>query len=350
MSQIERMTDEVPRLGPGREFDLIRRILRPAGAAGSGRESSGGPGRANVVVGPGDDCAVVRGDGIAVSMDLSVEEVHFRREWLTLEEVGYRAATAALSDLAAVAARPIGVLASVAGPDDRGPEEIERIMAGVRRAVEAVGGSLLGGDVARSPGPLLVDVTALGESPDPVLRSGAVPGDEIWVTGSLGGAGAAVSCWHSGRTPAPEARAAFATPTARTREARWLVERAPLHAMIDLSDGLASDAAHLAAASGACFVIELDRVPVHVGAHCAGESMDEALRLALAGGEDYELCFCAPAERIEPLRTDFESVFGVPLTRVGYVREGAGVYGAAKGRAPQPLALKGYGHFERVDE
>jgi len=344
------MKDGAPQFGPGREFDLIRRILRPAAGGGDHGGPGGDASRADVEVGPGDDCAVVRGDGIALSVDLSVEDVHFRRDWLTLEEVGYRATMAALSDLAAVAARPVGVLTSVAAAGDRGPKEIERLMAGVRRAVETVGGALLGGDVARSPGPLLVDVTAIGECPRPVLRSGARPGDALWVTGTLGGAGAAVRSWLTGTVPHPEARAAFAAPVARTREALWLADRAPLHAMIDLSDGLAGDAAHLGAASGVRIVIELDRVPVHMGARRGEASDDEALRLALTGGEDYELCFSAPEERIEPLRAEFETIFGVPLTRVGYVEEGAGVYGVREGQAAQPLALTGYGHFEGADE
>src|SRR5690606_29398166 len=120
--------------------------------------------------------------------------------------------------------------------------------------------------------------------------------------------------------------------------------------MIDLSDGLAGDAAHLAAASGIAVVIELDRVPIHRAVHALAGSTSAELRLALAGGEDYELCFCASEERIERLRAEFESTFGVPLTRVGYVREGSGVYAGRAGRAPEPLALTGYRHFERIDE
>ena len=211
-------------LGPGREFDLIRSFLDAGGAE---------PGPA-VRVGPGDDCAVVTADGLAISVDMTVEDVHFRRAWLEPDEVGYHAAAAALSDLAAMAARPIGVLASIA----------------------------LGGDLTRSPVPLVVDVTAIGEAPRPVLRAGARPGEEVWVTGQLGAAAAAVEAWLAGREPDPAARSAFARPTPRTREALWLAGRGVPSAMVDLSDGIAGDAGHLAAASGVRLVIRARALPV----------------------------------------------------------------------------------------
>src|SRR5690606_3769974 len=138
-----RMKDGAPQFGPGREFDLIRRILRPA----AGGRDHGGPGgdasRADVEVGPGDDCVEVRSGGIALSVDDSVEDGKLRRDWRTLEEVGYPATMAGLSDLAAVAARPLRVLTSLAATGDRGPEGIERLMAAVRRAVGTVGGAVL---------------------------------------------------------------------------------------------------------------------------------------------------------------------------------------------------------------
>jgi thiamine-monophosphate kinase len=124
-----------PGLGPGREFDLVRAFL----AAGGAEDNP------DVTVGPGDDCAVVTGNGIALSSDMAVEEVHFRRDWSPPEVIGYRAATAALSDLAAMAARPIGLLASLAAPENDAGEFAERLMAGVREAAGDAGGVLLGG-------------------------------------------------------------------------------------------------------------------------------------------------------------------------------------------------------------
>lgn len=322
------------RLGPGAEFDLIRRFL--AGPAVL---------RPDVPVGPGDDAAVLRADGLAVSADASVEGVHFRREWLTFPEIGYRAAAAALSDLAAMAARPIGVLASLALPlrdFDAAPE----LMDGVREAAAAVGAALVGGDVTRSPTSLFLDVIALGEASAPVLRSGARPGDELWVTGVLGAAAAAVLAWSRGEEPPAAAREAFARPRPRVAAARWLAERGLAHAMLDLSDGLAGDATHLAAASGVRVVLEPALVPVAPAALVVAGNAEGALALALGGGEDYELCFAAPAGAVEPRRAEFEADLALGLARVGRIEEGEGVVASTADGERAPLPLTGYRHFQ----
>jgi thiamine-monophosphate kinase len=320
----------VIRLGPGPEFDLIRRVLAAAPPAGP-----------NVVVGPGDDCAVVAGHGIALTVDMAVEDVHFRRAWMEPREIGYHAAAAAISDLAAMAATPIGVLAALAlGPGDE-TETGPGLMEGVRQAAAAAGAALLGGDVTRSPGPLVVDIVAAGEAPAPVLRSGARPGDGVWVTGRLGAAAAAVAAWLAGREPEPVARLAFVRPTPRTREALWLRERGVPSAMVDLSDGLAGDAGHIAAASGVALRLEADRIPI--APVLAGTP--DALRFAVAGGQDYELCFTAPAGAGEAVAAAFEARFGLPMTRVGEVGEGEGVRIVdARGR---PLELEAFQHWRR---
>jgi thiamine-monophosphate kinase len=329
----------VTALGPGREFDLIRSFLE-RGAA------EPGPG---VRVGPGDDCAVVTGE-IAITTDMLVEDVHFRRAWLDPGEVGWHAAAAALSDLAAVAATPLGVLASVAlgaGDEDAyGPA----VMDGLAGAAADVGAALLGGDVTRSPGPLVVDVVAVGNAPRPVLRTGARPGHEVWVTGRLGAAAAAVRAWLDGREPHPEARAAFARPSPRIDEALWLAERSVPAAMVDLSDGIAGDAGHLAAANGVRVVIRAADLPVAEAARAEATepgAHPPARRLAAAGGEDYELCFTAPVGAVAMVREAFTERFGLPLTKVGDVEEGEGaVVVDESGRA---LDLKGFQHWGEAD-
>jgi thiamine-monophosphate kinase len=323
-------------LAPGPEFDLIRRFL--ARTAGDGA-------RGDVRVPAGDDCAVVAGNGIALSSDMAVEEVHFRRDWLSARETGYRAAAAALSDLAAVAARPIGVLASLAVRKEDAGTYAEHVMAGVHDAVSRAGGVVLGGDLTRSLDATVIDVTAVGECPDPVLRSGAREGDEVWVTGTLGGSAAWVSALLRGELGDVRARPAFAAPVARTAEALWLHARALPWAMVDLSDGLAGDAAHVAAASGVAVVLELEAVPVHAGARGGAESDDEALALALGGGEDYELCFCARPGAVAEHVAEFVQTFGVPLTRVGRVEAGSGVWRAAPDGGRLPLPFGGFQHF-----
>src|SRR5688572_18406006 len=226
---------------------------------------------------------------------MSVEGIHFRRDWLAPFEIGCRAASAALSDLAAVAARPIGVLVAVALPEaDAGDFAVE-VMAGVRSAAERAGGVVLGGDLTRSPGPVVVDVTVVGEAREPVLRSGARPGDELWVTGELGGAGVTVARLLREELPDPDALLRFTAPVPRCAEALWLKERGLPTAMLDLSDGLAGDATHLAAASGVSIVFDQDAIPTHPAVVAEASSPADALAYATSGGEDYELCFTAAA-------------------------------------------------------
>jgi thiamine-monophosphate kinase len=318
--------DGRPALGPGPEFDLIRRIL--AGAAVGEAE-----------VGPGDDAAVLRG-GLVLSVDLAIEDVHFRRSWLTPEEIGGRAAAAALSDLAAMAAAPVGALLSLAFP--AGDAVAGAGLAdGARRAIEAAGATLLGGDVSGSPGPWIIDVVAIGRTPRPALRRGATAGDELWVTGELGGAAAALHAWARGVEPPPAARHRFASPLPRIREALWLAERGLVRAMIDVSDGVAGDAGHIAAASGAGAILEVACLPVHDDAAATGDG----LRLALSGGEDFELLFAAATGSVEAERAAFEDRFGVRLTRIGRVVSGGGVRLQDDAGSLAPAPAGGFQHF-----
>lgn len=321
-------------LGPGREFDLIRRFLRAQG------EPS-----ADVEVGSGDDCAVLDAGRIALSIDLAIEGIHFRREWLTPEEIGYRAAAAALSDLAAIAARPVGLLAALAATSADAEEIGPSIMRGVLHAAAEAGAAVIGGDLTRSPGPIVLDVAVAGSVERPALRSGARPGDAVWVTGRLGGAAAAVAAWRDGIEPEADARAAFARPAMRLEEARWLADRGIVHAMIDVSDGIAGDAAHLAAASGARIVLDASDIPLH--AALAQLEPARALELALRGGEDYELLFAAPPGVTEAHALEFTRAFGVPLANVGSVVPGTGVTLRRAGGEEEPLA-GGFDHFQQA--
>jgi thiamine-monophosphate kinase len=218
-------------------------------------------------------------------------------------------------------------------------------MEGVRGAADRAGAALLGGDVARSPGPLVIDVTVVGEARDPVLRSGASAGDEVWVTGELGASGLFVRQMLAGAHPAPDARERFAHPVPRVREARWLAERGLATAMIDLSDGLAGDAGHISAASGVAVLLVPELIPVHSAVHRDAESPEDALALALAGGEDYELCFTAPIGAVEPHVAQFEAEHGMRLTCVGRIGGGDGVWWVDAEGNRRPLALHGFQHF-----
>ncbi len=296
-------------------------------------------------MGPGDDCAVLD-DGLVVSVDLTIEGTHFKRDWIALEEAGFRAMAAALSDLAAMAALPVGALLSIAVRPNEVRSAAPRIRAGAAEACRLAGIELIGGDLARSPGPLVMDVIVLGRTRNPVLRAGALPGDDVWVTGSLGGSAAAVELWNRGGTPPAELRTLFARPRPRLREARWLAECVPLHALIDLSDGLAGDAGHLAAASGVSLVLEVEAVPVQPGLSEVPElSRESGLRLALSGGEDYELCFCAPSGAVESWAERFQQTFGIGVTRVGRVKEGPAEVLMQSGGRTLALEAGGFSHF-----
>jgi thiamine-monophosphate kinase len=316
---------ELSRLAAGPEFDLIRAVAAQARLA-----------HPLVRVGPGDDCAIA--GELAISTDASVENVHFRRAWLSPEEIGWRAAAAALSDLAAVAAEPVGVLITLVLPQQDRGDFVQSVMRGAIAAAESVGAMLLGGDTTASE-VFMLDVVAVGRAPDPVLRSGARPGDEVWVTGVLGGAAAAVAAWQRDQQPNAAARTRYAGVSPRIQAARWLHEHAAPTALIDISDGLYGDVAHIAAASGCSVVVDADAIPVD---RAAGATFEQAV----AGGEDYELCFTAAPGTVQPLRARFEDEFGIPLTRVGIAAAGSGVLERAPDGRTRAVEHAGYQHFK----
>jgi len=316
----------VTELGAGVEFDRLRAIfarLREQKADGA----------------LGDDCALVRlGDTtLAASVDLSLEGVHFRTDWLSFQDIGWRAAAAALSDLAAAGAKPVGVLVSLGLPG-RGTGEGGRvddgaeIMAGVGAAARSVGAKVLGGDLVRSER-YLVDVCVLGTASRPVRRRGARRGDGVWVTGTLGGAGLALARLQAGSRPDGDLWLRFARPEPRIAAGRWLARRGA-HAMIDLSDGLAADAGHVAARSRVAIDIELGQLPCWPGV---------AARDAAASGEEFELLVALPARFGDRDARAFMRATGLPLTRIGRCLQGAGVRVTEAGRsAPVP---PGFDHF-----
>ena len=281
-------------MGAGAEFDAIRGLLVTWGAQAAGI---------------GDDAAVLAipaGERLVVSTDASVENVHFRREWMTAEEIGGRAAAAALSDLAAMGATPRGLLLALNIPELWRPE-LEPLARGVGTVAASAGCPIVGGNVSAA-GELSLTITVLGSAVQPLTRSGARDGDIIFVTGRLGGSGAALRALLAGEKPAVAHRARFVAPVPRLREARWLAEHGA-HAVIDISDGLVADASHLARASGVSLSLDERAVPC-----VSGVSVEDAL----ASGEEYELLVAVPPA--SDIRADeFEREFGLPLTAIGVV-------------------------------
>ena len=287
-------------LGAGDEFDAIRAMLRVWGARATGI---------------GDDAAVLsvpEGERLVVSTDATVEGVHFRRGWLTSREIGARATAAALSDLAAMAARPVGLLLAIGvSPEWRG--DLEELAHGVGGLAAELACPIVGGNVTRAA-ELSLTITVLGATSRPLTRDGARPGDLLYVTGALGGPGAALEAFLRGVAPRETDRERFASPRPRIAEARWLAERGA-HAAIDVSDGLVADAGHLAAASGAHLELELGALP------CVPGVTPEA---AASSGEEYEL-LVAFSPALPPDAADFRRRFGLGLTAIGRATEGAGV-------------------------
>ncbi|HEX5972420.1 MAG TPA: thiamine-phosphate kinase [Gemmatimonadaceae bacterium] len=286
-------------LGHGAEFDAIRAMLHEWGPRASGI---------------GDDAAVLdvaAGQRLVVSTDASFEGVHFRREWLSAQEIGARAVTAALSDLAAMAAAPLGLLLALGVPE-AWQQELPEVARGVGHAAGEADCPIVGGNVTRAR-ELSLTITVLGATERPLRRDDARVGDVVFVTGRLGGPGAALEALQSGRVPDAGHLARFAGPRARLREARWLAA-AGARAAIDISDGLGADLTHLARASGVTIELAVDRVPC-----IEGVSPDEAL----TSGEEYEIVVAFPPDAA-PDTVAFEALFGIPLTRIGVVRPAAG--------------------------
>lgn len=303
-----------------------------------------------VVRGTGDDAAVVRGSGYAVtSVDTMVEDVHFRRAQLSAAEIGQRALAAALSDLAAMGVGGGQAYLALGLPRGYELDEARALIAGAAGLAQRLGVTIAGGDVTAAPG-LIVGFTVVGWTDDPgalVARDGARPGDLVGVTGALGGAAAGLAVIEgrvAGLAPelAQALRDRYATPLPRLREGRALAA-AGAGAMLDLSDGLATDAGHLARASGVAIELELARLPLAPGVVEVATALgQDPATFAAAAGEDFELCFCASAAAGAALERALAAV-GAAVTWIGAVAD-AGPVGARFRDRAGAASLSGYEH------
>lgn len=303
-------------MAAGREFDLIRRMQDRWG---------------DLAVGLGDDAAILaapRGDDIIASTDASVEGVHFRPGWLTWSEIGYRAVTAALSDLAAMAATPLGVLLSLTLPND--PGDLDALADGIGDAVRAAGTVIRGGNLSTAQ-VFSITTTVVGSAMTPLRRDTVRPGHHLYVTGSLGGPAAALRAMLAGEPPAPEHRARFARPMARLAEARWLATRGAV-AAIDISDGLVRELGHLAAASRVSLQVSLGDIPA-----MPGVTEEDSF-----GGEEYEL-IVSSAARLP--RERFTERFGILLTHIGTAEAGDLRVRMTADGVERIVTPPGYDHF-----
>ncbi len=298
----------------------------------------------DVQQGIGDDCAVVRfGDKeLLLTCDASLEDIHFKRDWGTPEEIGWKAAVSALSDIAAMGGRAVAVLVTLALPGDLPVAYAEGLYRGLSSAVESTGAAIVGGDTTASRSGIVIDLTVIGEVVGrAVLRSGARPGDVVAVTGAVGERGAGLhALLHD--IEAPDLVRAYLHPTPRIDEGVWLQAQPSVHAMMDISDGLLPDARHIAKASGVGFNLLSAQLPnnVRLWSYWAEQGM-ESMPQRLCSGEEYELLVILAVEEAPALLQAFMAQFDVAIHPVGVCTEHSGdvlVDG-------EPPAAQGFEHF-----
>lgn len=354
-----RLTDRASLSSLG-EFGLIRHL--------SAFLPSARPGE----IGIGDDTAVVTlGDRtLLATTDALLEGIHFRRDWIPPADLGWKALAVNLSDIAAMGGEPRFALITLGLPAGLDLEWVEGLYRGMAELAEASGCAVLGGDTIHSPERIYLNLTVIGEAPEGryATRSGAKPGDALLVTGTLGDSMAgyyALKRSDDARPPTEDSSPSeegfpavsagvnacvlkHYRPLPRLQAGRAALQTGSTHAMIDLSDGLSGDVRHLAEQSGVGIRIERSRLPLSDDLReAAGVLGIDAVEVALAGGEDYELLIAVPPEEVAGVQRAVDAT-GVSLTLIGEVtdRPGENVQVFADGRE-EPLPRMSWDHFER---
>ncbi len=333
------------------EFPLIARLT-------AGLES-----RPDVALGPGDDAAALdlgADQLLLATCDAQVEGTHFLPSVASPEEIGYKSLAVNLSDIAAMGGEPLWALISLIAPPTLDVAVVDGIYAGMRSLARRYNVALVGGNVASTPGPLTLDITLLGRVARErmVTRAGAQPGDRLLVTGRLGAAVAALLAFTAAPEQADlpadalsEARRAMVTPQPRVREGMALAATGQVTAMLDISDGLSGDLGHICERSGVGALVELAALPVDAATRALAEALGrDPLRLALSGGDDYELLFTVRPDGVAAALEALRAV-GAEATIIGEItspEQGLRV------REPngdiRPLDARGWDHLRPRDE
>lgn len=312
---------------PLEEKLIIERIRQAASRGSRGRTT-----------GIGDDCAVLqlpRGHEALVTTDFSLEDVHFRRAWHPAEAVGHRCLARGLSDIAAMGGTPRYAFLSLALPADLLQEWINGFIRGLLHLANRYDVLLAGGDTAQSPAGILADIVVLGSVPagKAVLRSGARPGDLLYVTGTLGSSVATLHALRNGKKLSPASHRKHFYPEPRIAVGQYLREKKLASAMIDISDGLSTDLTHICEESETGAVVFAASLPAASG--------KDGLALALHGGEEYELLFTAASNRQVP-----KQIAGVPISLIGEIVRGKRVKLAKSDGKTEILKPGGWQHFD----
>ncbi len=345
ISHDDQTVKDISNLG---EFGLITRIA-----------SASKPG-IGVITGIGDDAAVTDvspGMQLLTSTDMLLENVHFRRSWHDPYRLGRKSLAVSISDIAAMGGIPRWALMSLGIPADLSLEFIDEFTRGFLAMASEHGVALIGGDTCSSRGGLIISVTIMGEQyPQLVVRrSGAQPGDDIWVTGTLGDAAMGLRLLE--QLPLHEGEgwgeggsiliSRLLDPSPRTAAAFALAETGMITAMIDISDGLLADFGHIAEQSAVGGTINLDAVPLSAGFRAASSYISEfPYNLAISGGEDYELCFTSPPSRREKIALLMKKC-GIEATPVGIVTTSPEVCTRAADGTRCNQKNQGFNHFTR---
>lgn len=325
---------------PLAEKQLIAQLRRAAESSSRKRFRGSG----TILQGIGDDCAVLRlvaGNDFLITTDFTLEGVHFRRDWHPAESVGHRCLARGLSDIAAMGGEPVAAFLSLAVPRDLPQAWVQRFARGLVSLGERYGAKLAGGDTAEPPNGILADIVVVGSAPKgkAVLRSGARPGDRIYVTGALGGSAAAVVEMREqpNKKLNPRHYSRHFYPEPRIEMGRILRQKGIATAMIDTSDGLSTDLVHICEESGVGAEIRAALIP---RARVGKPAREVDLDLALHGGEDYELLFTArPGKRIP------KQIAGVAITQIGRIVRGRRILLEAENGAVVELEARGWEHF-----
>lgn len=330
------------------EFGLIARIARLAGTAAAGAE-----------LGIGDDTAVLDTGGerlLLATIDIQVEGRHFLRERTDAYRLGRRTAAINLSDIGAMGGEPRWALVSLALPGDLDVAWVDELYRGLTEELGRFGAAVVGGNLSGAAA-IVIDLALLGavERGRVLRRDGARPGDVILVTGTLGASAAGRSALDAGLDGADpvvaDAVTAHRTPAPRVPEGRAIAAAGGATAMLDLSDGLSSDLGHICDASGVGAVVDARRLPVAEGARRLAARLGlDPVRLAVAGGEDYELLFTAPPPAVAPLREAVRAATGIAVAEIGRITHATEGRWLVDGETRVPLAATGWDHFRTMND